>query len=332
MGVFASVLLTEIKARGSIKDADIAKLRRNFADDPTITAEDAENLLSLNDGCPIQDPGWQSCFVELMTEFIVEQNEPYGYMNANKARWLRDRVSRFGKIEIKTKLDLLVNVIATSRWVPQSLAVFALEQVRLAILDGTGPLRAGKVFAPGAVTDADIELLHEILLAFGSEGNENITQAEAEILLSIDMMTQGADNSEGWRDLFVGAIACATMAGSGYAMPPREVALAPDAWAERRDLDNILSGMVCGDGSLLCDFKPLSREERAVLRLTQQKVAIVTREEIPAYDAGWLAAHLDLTAHRTPNVMALLRLMKAENRPLDPRLQVLLDQVPAAAA
>ena len=332
MSLFASVSVVEIKARGSIKDADVARLRSNYATVGGITAEEADQLIALNDSCPIKDPAWQSCFVDLLTDYIVDQCEPSGYINGGKAAWVRDRLSRFGKIEVNSKLDLLVNIIAKSRWVPQSLTGFALEQVRLAILDGTGPLRSGKPYEPGAVAESDVVLLRRILLAFGGEGNESITQMEAEILLSIDLMTQAAYNCPSWRDLFVGALACAAMAGSGYRMPPREVALAPDAWAERRDLDNILSGMVCGDGSLLCNFKPMDREHLAIQRLTQQKIAIVTREEVPAYDAGWLVQHLATGSHLTPNVMAFLRLLKAEGRPVDPRLQMVLDQVTAAAA
>lgn len=332
MSLFASVSVVEIKARGSIKDADVSRLRSNYASAASITPEEAEQLLSLNDGCPIKDPAWQTCFVDLLTDYIVDHCEPAGYINGGKAAWVRDRLSRFGKIEVTSKLDLLVNIIAKARWVPQSLAGFALEQVRLAILDGTGPLRSGKVFEPGAVAEGDVTLLRRILLAFGGEGNESITQMEAELLLSIDLMTQTANNCPGWRDLFVGALACAAMAASGYRMPPREVALAPDAWAERRDLDNILSGMVCGDGSLLCNFKPLDRESLAIQRLTQQKIGIVTREEVPAYDAGWLVQHLSIASHLTPNVAAFLRLLKAEGRPVDPRLQIVLDQVAAVAA
>lgn len=332
MALFASVPLIEIKARGSIKDSDVSRLRKAFADDPFLSDADAEHLLALNDTCPIQDPAWQACFVELMTEYIVEQMEPAGYINAFKARWVRDRLSRFGKVEFKTKLDLLVSVIARSRWVPQSLVVFALDQVRIAILENAGPLRAGKLYEPGTVSETDVHLLREILLAFGGEGNEGVTQAEAEMLLSIDLMTQQAENCAGWRELFVGALACAILAGSGYALPSREIALAADRWAERRDLDNLLSGMVCGDGSLLRDFQPLSREERMLQRLTQQKLAIVTREEIPAYDAGWVAQHFALEAHRTANAMAVLRLLKAEDRALDARLQAVLDRIPAVAA
>ena len=41
MSVLSAVSISEIKARGSIKDADVLKLRRSYYDDGHITAEEA---------------------------------------------------------------------------------------------------------------------------------------------------------------------------------------------------------------------------------------------------------------------------------------------------
>ncbi len=333
MSLFQSVSLAEIKTRGSIKDADVAKLRKNFAEDPLVTVADAETLMSLNDACPIQDPAWCDCFVDLMTDFAVEQTEPQGYLNAEKSGLLRAWIAREGRIEAKAKLDLLINVIARSRWTPQSLVVFALDQVRMAIVDGTGPLRAGRFFEPRTVTEGDVVVIRRILQAFGTEGSEGITRAEAEMLMAIDLATSASQNHDAWRDLFVAAIGSTMFAASGYGGPSRQDVFAAHAWPSGdADLDNILSGMVGSEPSIIRSYRPLSREERAVLRLTQQKVAIVTREDVAPYEASWLAEHLNVLTHRTANMMALLRLLKREGRPLDTRLQALLDQTPAAAA
>jgi hypothetical protein len=60
MGVLAAVPIAEIKARGSIKDADVLKLRRNYYDDGQITADEADILRSQR--ClPVQDPAWADC-------------------------------------------------------------------------------------------------------------------------------------------------------------------------------------------------------------------------------------------------------------------------------
>ena len=212
MSVLSAVSVAEIKARGSIKDADVLKLRRSYYDDGRITAEEADILFALNDACPVQDPAWADCFVEAITDYIVDQAKPEGYLTADNAQWLIERISTDGRIESKTEMELLVSVLDKARWAPQSLVRFALEQVKDAVIDGTGPLRSGKLLEPGMVSEADVDLLRRILYAFGGDGNIAVTQPEAEILFDIDAATAGADNHPAWGDLFVKAIANCVMA------------------------------------------------------------------------------------------------------------------------
>ena len=76
MAVLSAVSIAEIKARGSIKDADVLKVRRNYYDDGIITPEEADAILALNDACPVQDPAWADCFIETITDYLVEQAKP----------------------------------------------------------------------------------------------------------------------------------------------------------------------------------------------------------------------------------------------------------------
>ena len=110
MAVLNAVSIAEIKARGSIKDADVLKLRRNYYDDGSISAEEADVIFALNDACPVQDPAWADCFVETITDYLVEQAEPQGYLTADNAQWLIERIGRDGRVDSKTELELLVNV------------------------------------------------------------------------------------------------------------------------------------------------------------------------------------------------------------------------------
>src|ERR1700687_5286013 len=120
MGVLNAVSVVEIKARGSIKDADVLKLRRSSYDAGRISAEEADTIFALNDACPVQDPAWADCFVETITDYVVDQAEPQGYITAENARWLIERIARDGKVETKTELELIVNVLDKARWAPQS--------------------------------------------------------------------------------------------------------------------------------------------------------------------------------------------------------------------
>ena len=226
VSILRAIAVDDVRARGSIKDTDVHKLRRAFDDDGAITPDEAQTLIDLHDACPVQDASWSDCFVDLMTDYVVNQAAPEGYVTAEKADWLIGRISTGGRVESKTELELLVSVLDASRWTPERLVCFALQQVKSAVLDGEGPLRAGRSIAPGTVCDGDVELIRRILYAFGGDGMVAISRAEAEILFAIDDATAGAVNADAWRDLFVRAIANCMMAASGHAVPTREEALA----------------------------------------------------------------------------------------------------------
>lgn len=336
MGVLSAVSVAEIKARGSIKDADVLRLRRSYYDDGHITAEEAEGIFALNDACPIQDPAWADCFVETITDYIVDQAKPEGYLTSDNAAWLIEHVTQDGRIETKTEMELVVSVLENARWAPESLVQFALDQVKRAVIDGTGPLRSGKLLEPGVVGEADVDLLRRILYSFGGDGNIAVTRCEAEILFEIDRATAGADNHPSWGDLFVKAIANSVMAVSGYATPSRQEALARDAWLERRgdlSLESMASGMasVSGFRSLFGGYREQSGEDKAIARLNQQKVEIVTNEAVTMPEADWLARCIGRDGQVTPNERALLMFLKAESPSIHPTLQALVDKVAAAA-
>jgi hypothetical protein len=334
MGVLSTVSVLEIKARGSIKDADVLKLRRSYYDDGHITAEEADTIFALNDSCPVQDPAWADCFIETITDYIVDQAQPEGYLTAANAAWLIERISKDGRIETKTELELLVNVLDKARWAPQSLVRFALDQVKDAVVNGSGVLRSGKALGPGVVTEGDVDLLRRILYSFGGEGNIAVSRPEAEVLFDIEDATAGRDNHPSWRDLFVKAIANCVMASSGYAAPPREVALARDAWLDRRgdlNLDAMASGLASGLRGLFGGYREQSDEERAIARLTQQKVEIVTNELVTQAEATWLAERIGRDGTVTPNEQALLMFLKAESPSIHPALRDLVERATVAA-
>jgi len=329
MAVLNAVSIAEIKARGSIKDADVLKLRRNYYDDGSISADEAEVIFALNDACPVQDPAWADCFVETITDYLVEQAEPRGYVTAENAHWLIERIARDGQVGSKTELELLVNVLDKARWAPQSLVRFALEQVKRAVISGNGPLRSGKQLEPGVVSEADVDLLRRILYSAASDGSIAITRTEAEVLFEIDEASTGHDNHPAWTDLYVKAIANCVMAASGYAPPPREVALAREAWLDRRgelSLDAILNGMGSGLKGLFGGYREQTAEERAIGQLTQQKVEIITREAVTPADARWLAERIGRDGRVTPNERALLMFLKTESPTIDPALRNLVEK------
>jgi hypothetical protein len=356
MGVLQFVSVDEIQSRGSIRDGDVLKLRRAFNDDAEISQAEAEALFALNSSCPIKDPIWAEFFIEALTDYVVNQAEPEGYVAADNAAWLMQRISADGRVESSTELELLVNILDKARWSPPSLARFALEQVKAAVLTGDGPLRAGQMLEPGAISAAEVSLLRRIMFAFGGDGNIAITRAEADTLIDINNALAPAKGSPEFTEMFVKAIANAILHGIGLAVPSRAEALRTEAWLDNADLR--------GAGSLLADaftggqegararsrvggflgrmlgspgtgvwgtFRLQSAEEQALARLECQRLEIITGEHLADADAAWLCSRLGSSGQLDENERALIRYLKEESPVLPPPLQELADRIERAA-
>lgn len=288
--------------RGSIRDSDVATLRRAFALETQLGAGDIEAMFRAQNLARVKDPAWSDFFIETLTDYVVRELEPSGYVTASHAGWLIARVTSAGRIRSKIEHDLILNVIDKARWVPESLMTFALGQIRDAVISGEGPLRAASGIGAGAITLAEVEQIRRLLFAYGNEGPRAITQSEIDILLDIEAAVagqRGFDHAEmiappidawpmeAWQDLIEKTTASAALSASGYAGPSREEAL-----NEARPL---FSGPMPGasiHGGLVQHYRPLPVEARALLRLELQRVEIITGEAVAIADATRLATRL----------------------------------------
>jgi hypothetical protein len=331
MGVLSAVSVAEIKARGSIDTTDVLRLRRIWDGDGRITAEDAEAILALNDACPVQDPAWADWFVETLTDFIVDQASPEGYLTLDNATWLIARIARGGRVVTGPAMDLVLGVLDRARWVPPGLVCFALDQVKHSVIDPARLPVSGEPQRPGTVGGAQVELLRRILCAFDGDGRLPVTKPEAEVLLEIDEATSGCDNHPAWRDLFVRAMANCALAASGYATPRRELALARDPWlhwCRRTTLGRQAAGP--GFSAVLGSYRLATGAERDIARLARQKIEIVTHEPLALAEARWLARRIAADGRPSPNAHALLLLLRTARPALHPSLQRLVDEVATA--
>ena len=335
MSLLNAIPVAEILARATVTETDVLAIRRAFYDDGVIDAAEADALFAVNDTCKAQHASWADCFVEMLTDYLVNQVKPEGYVTLENADWLMAKITSNGEIDSKTELELLVNVIDRARWSPQSLVAFALGQVERAVISGDGPLRAGKSLAAGTINESEVELLKRILYAFGGDANISITRAEAEILFDIDAATWQTTNAESWKDLYVKAIANCVMTASGYAPPSREQALAQEGWLKRRgdlSLGNMLSGMAHGGPSgILAAYREQSAEERAIAVLERQKIEIVTAEEVTVAEAAWLAERIGRGGQLTPNGQALIAFLHANSPKIAPELDAMVARLRVAA-
>lgn len=328
----------EICDRGSVKDADVAALRRVFTQKPSLKAADVEALFHIQDACPVQDPVWAEFFIDTVTDYLVRETEPSGYLTRGQGAWLIARITIDGRVRTKTEFDLLVNVLDKSRWAPASLASFALAQVRDAVLTGTGPLRVGSVLKSGRITPAEVAGVRSILCAYGAEGTMAITRGEAEVLFAINdavctASASPASDDSAWSELFVRVMAGTVMAASGYAVSSREEMLQQEPGGPATALS--VTEMPTASGqlpmSMLGSYRTQSPEERALARLERQRVEIITGEPVREVDAQWLAERLGNGQQLGRNEHILLAALKRAGTTLAPVLQAAVDRHGRAA-
>lgn len=334
MTAFKDFSIDVMIKRGSITDADVMKLRSLTYADGCISPEEADVLFQLNDAGLTFTWAWNDYFIEAITDFLVNQAEPTGYVTAENARWLIDRVGRDGRVDTRTELELVINVIDRARWSPESLVRFALAQVRDAVLTGKGVLRNGTRLEPGVIGEAEVELLRRILYAFGGDGNVGVTRAEAEVLFEInDALVDDAPNPA-WTDLFVKAIANSVMSVSSYAVPSREEALRRDAWLDyHTDLSpvGLVKKFTSGGASPLAGYRRLTREESALDRLERQRIEMIVNEQVTEGESTWLIERIGRDGKVNENEAALLAFLRAESPDIHPALKDLIARYAPAA-
>jgi hypothetical protein len=320
-----SVLLS-----GTITAVQTLELRRQLYADSRITETEAEWLFELNVSCKEQDKSWRTFFVEALTDFVVHQMEPEGYVSDDNARWLAGRIDKDGALDSVTELELLLSIFETAKSVPDTLSAYALDQVKQAVVSGTGVTRSGKELEAGSVSEGDVEVLRRILYAYGSGGNTGITAAEAEVLFDISDATANAENHPAWAVLFAQALANHLMMASGHKPLSRDTALRYEAFLydepKPSQDDDFVANLVKSLRSIY-SFAGDKSEKRAASKRKRLEQESGASERITEEEATWLASRIDRDGNLNAAERALLTFIKQESPDVHPALKPLLDKV-----
>lgn len=319
MSFFDIVHIEEMCRRGSIKDADVVVLRKTVASHNVLDQSSIDDLFRIQALCHLQCPAWAEFFVETVTDFLVREKQPTGYLTLEHVRYLIERIERNDRLETKTEFDLVLNLLDKARWAPERLVTAALEEVHVAIATGFGVLRGGQDRASGEVTTQDIADIRRILYAFGGDEGSPLTRTEAEILFAIDECLSEPDRPGEWAALFTLSVANVMLSVSGYRVPPRDVALGYPAVSQSGDTPG--QQLRTGIDRILGASSRMSPEERSIARLERQRIEIVTGEQAAEPDAIWLVERLEQRFATSPHLGVLLARFRDRDTPLHPALR-----------
>jgi hypothetical protein len=319
-------VVAEVVASKRVTEEQVMRLRRSLYGDGRAEAGEVERLFAIDEAASGHHPSWETLFCEAVTDYIVNQVEPHGYVSEENADWLMARISRDGAVKTATELELLVKVLEKAQSSPGRLSVFALNQVKQAVVHGEGPLAGRRTLTPGRVGEPEAELMRRVLYAFGGEGNIAITRPEAEILFDINDASATAENHAAWNDLFVKAVANFMMAASGYSVPNRQEALRREEWLDEPTggVADIFVRMAAGGlrGFLRAYRQP--DEDAWAKRNDRFEAKVADAEVISADEAEWLARRIGRDGTLHENEKALLRFIRDEAPGVHPSLRSLI--------
>ena len=322
-----SEILARVKSTGRVSADDVIAARRTvYGDDWAIAPHEMEMLFRIDEAAKSSNPSWSMLLCEAGVDFLVHQQAPAGYVDAANADWLVARISADGVVKTATELELLVKVLEAAKSSPDRLVEFALRQVELAVVGGEGPLAGDGALEPGRVNRAEAALVRRILYAFGGHAGIAITRREAEVLFDINDASADADNDPEWTDLFVKATANCIMAASGYAVPPREVALAREAWLDSPNagVGGFFAKMAAGGLRGIIHAYTAPSEMDWAARNAMKEAGIRVAEVVTEGEAQWLVERIGRDGGVHDNEKALLRFIRDEAPEVHPSLAQLV--------
>ncbi len=316
----------QIKIEGMVSPQDVIGLRGFVFGDGVVSSQEAGELFSLS-RAGFVIPEWLEFFVEAMTDYIVNQAKPRGYVSSQNANWLMEQVRSSGELPSALELETLVNVINKAKSCPETLSVFTLEVVKDGVIKGEGALRRGAKLEAGVIGAAEVDLLRLVLYGMGGTDSVAISRAEAEVLFDINDIVGDAANHPSWPDLFVKAIANFLMASSGYKVPTRQEALRSEEWVDddRASITDFLSKTFAG--GLRGILKSYSVDDAWAEKNKDHKKSIETNEVVDAGEAQWLIERVNRDGKVHKNERALLSFIKDNSPDIHPELQAVLSQV-----
>lgn len=143
----------------------------------------------------------------------------------------KTRSAMLNVVSRETGLAELIDAIETSPIATGDLAAKALRFVHNGVITGEGPTTSGRVHFSRSLDAGDTAWCARILTA-NAVDQQPVSRAEAEAMFQIDEAASERSDGGLFDDLLAKAVLHHAAAASGFSVPSRAVALAPDTAIE----------------------------------------------------------------------------------------------------
>lgn len=315
-------LIETIDRKKQINDEDLVALRKVVFADGFVDSAEASELFRLNESDMPKPAAWDGFLKAAMTEFLVVQNGEDGSITERHAAWFIKRIAKDGHIETKSNLKLLLSVLNDARDGSDALVLFALGQVRDAIVSGKGILGRNRIPAPKQISEKDVTLIERFLYLCGGDKHIAVTQEEADILFEInDACLAERPATEKWRALFVSGVTNCLMYYSEAPEAGQVDAYRRGNWLAARDEFNVRGYIPEVTPQQVWDsFTGKNAEEQSRRYLIDHTIKERSKR-IDGAEALWLSRRIARDGVLHDNERALLKHLEATCGYIHERLQ-----------
>jgi hypothetical protein len=188
---------------GEVSIEEVLGLRSIAWADGIIDEHEVAAIFDLNDVLKHRSPEWVDFFVELVSDYLIANGLPRGYVRQDDAEALIERINGDNGVDSMAELRLLEKICDKATALPDILKAYALEQIERAVMIGEGPTRNGQALAANCINAEECRLLRSFIFAAGGDRPAAVSKAEAEMLFRIKDASLGRDNAPEWKVLFV---------------------------------------------------------------------------------------------------------------------------------
>ncbi len=302
-------MLTNILADSRLDKNEFLQLRKKIFQDGHIGIAEADMIFAVDTQISDLPEGWNDFFVSAITDFLIRQTLPIGYVDPIHATWLMERIDADDRMSEQTEEELLLNVLRLAEDSPEALEIYALNKIRAKIVNCS---KAGRF----SVTEDHVNLIKRILYASGGHSGLGVSRKEAAFLFELDEATAEQDNHGSWQKLFVGAIANHVMT-QGAPMP-----IARADYQRAHEYLHSTQGFkwdkYVKEVKKIQWWNPIAlyricfKDDDVKESMFVDEGAMLRAESVDMIEAKWLIDHLNRDGKISPNEQALLRFIREE--------------------
>lgn len=307
-------LIEKLAADGRISADEALDVRRAIFPDGAVSRAEAEALFLLNERVGGDDPAWNACFVEAISDHLLLGAEPLGHVTDEGAAWLENRISRDAVLEGPTELALLLALLDKAESCPARLSELARKWVGAAVLSGEGYEGRDAALVPGQIGEHELKMIQRVLYAASGAGNVFVTREEAEWLFELDAATEGRVHVAGWRDLFVGALMNHLFAAGPSGLLDRNAMIDRANWlkSDSGGLGAFFGRIFAGGRQGYADHVDQPNPQAAMEAHNRKRAGDAeAADALETHEAAWLVTRIRADGRRTANEQALVDAVRA---------------------